>query len=247
MTSSEDQLRAALDELAVGDADIARGIARVGYPQPRTRAPGFATLLRIIVAQQLSTASAAALWRKLEAALGGDVTAQGFVALDATSLRACGFSAAKAGYGRGLAEAVADGRLAVEALAKLDEEAAIAAIMALRGFGRWSAEIYLLFAFGRPDIFPADDLALQIAFQRLKGLAARPNAKMLRLLVEPWRPWRGAAAVFLWHYYGAATLDDRADRRAPEGAKDEDDGGRPSALAGRPRRRRRPGRSGAGR
>ena len=78
----------------------------------------------------------------------------------------------------------------------------------LRGFGRWSAEIYLLFALGRADVFPADDLAVQIAYQRLRGLDVRPAAKALRAMTEPWRPYRGAAAVFLWHYYGAATLDE---------------------------------------
>ena len=81
--------------------------------------------------------------------------------------------------------------------------------MALKGFGRWSAEIYLLFALGRADIFPAGDLAVQIAYQRLKRLDVRPGAKDLRVMTEPWRPYRGAAAVFLWHYYGAATLDER--------------------------------------
>ena len=184
----QERLRAALDVLAARDADVARVLPRIGYPPPRLREPGFGTLLRIIVAQQLSTSSAAALWRKLEAALGGEVTAQGFVAMDAATLRACGFSAAKAAYGRGLADAIADGSLAVDTLASMDEEVAIAGLMALRGFGRWSAEIYLLFALGRADVFPADDLALQIAFQRLKGLAQRPKARQLRELTLPWRP-----------------------------------------------------------
>ena len=92
-------------------------------------------------------------------------------------------------------------------MARIEEEAAIATLVALRGFGRWSAEIYLLFALGRADVFPADDLAIQIAYQRLKRLDMRPSAKSLRGLTEPWRPYRGAAAVFLWHYYGAVTLD----------------------------------------
>ena len=89
----------------------------------------------------------------------------------------------------------------------LPEEEAIAAISALRGFGRWSAEIYLLFALGRADIFPADDLGLQIGMQRLKGLEARPKRKAMDALAEPWRPLRGCGAIFLWHYYGSATLD----------------------------------------
>ena len=97
----------------------------------------------------------------------------------------------------------------------LPEEEAIAAIAAQRGFGRWSAEIYLLFALGRADIFPADDLGLQVGMQRLKRLEARPHRKVMDQLAEPWRPVRGCGAIFLWHYYGAATLDQRGEKRTP--------------------------------
>ena len=196
-----------LDELAARDPDLAAAITRLGYPAPRQRDPGFATLLRIILAQQVSTASAAAIWRKLEARLGGEVTPAAVLALDDAVLRAAGFSARKAEYARGLCRAIEAGALDVDRLAHLDEDAAVEALVRLRGFGRWSAEIYLLFALGHADAFPADDLAVQIAFQRLKSLDTRPTAKALRVLAEPWRPYRGAAAVFLWHYYGAATLD----------------------------------------
>ena len=202
-----DRLRAMLDTLAAGDPDLRRALARVGYPASRQRDPGFATLLRIILAQQVSTASAAAIWRKLEAALQGKVTPARLLALDDAALRAAGFSARKAQYARGLCAGVTTGALDIAGLALLEEEAAIDTLVALRGFGRWSAEIYLLFALGRADVFPADDLAIQIAIQRLRGLAARPGGKLARELAEPWRPYRGAAAVFLWHYYGAATLD----------------------------------------
>jgi DNA-3-methyladenine glycosylase II len=126
-------------------------------------------------------------------------------------MRACGFSRPKIAYARGLATAILDGTLPLDGLAAMEEEAAIAALTALRGFGRWSAEIYLLFALNRADTFPADDLALQVGYQRLKRLAARPTAKALRTAVEPWRPHRGAAALFLWHCYGAATLDQPKD------------------------------------
>jgi DNA-3-methyladenine glycosylase II len=198
-----------LDSLAERDADLRAAIARVGYPAPRQRDPGFATLLRIILAQQVSTASAAAIWRKLEVALGGEVTPDRFLGLDDAALRAAGFSGRKADYARGLCRAMASGNLDVAGLVLLEEEAAIEALVRLRGFGRWSAEIYLLFALGRADVFPADDLAVQVAYQRLKGLDARPAPKALRAMTESWRPYRGAAAVFLWHYYGAATLDPR--------------------------------------
>ncbi len=211
------RLEQMLDALAARDDDLRAAIARIGYPAPRQRDPGFATLLRIIMAQQVSTASAAAMWRKLETALGGEVTPDRFLGLDDAALRAAGFSGRKADYARGLCRAISAGDLDVEALAQLEEEAAIELLVRLRGFGRWSAEIYLLFALGRADVFPADDLAVQIAYQRLKRLNARPAAKALRVLTETWRPHRGAAAVFLWHYYGAATLEEakavRADQR----------------------------------
>lgn len=215
------RLREALDALADRDEHIARTLPRIGYPAARVREPGFATLLRIVAAQQISTAASAAIWGRLEQALGGAVTAEGFLGLGDDALRACGFSLRKAGYGRALAEAIASGELALEALAGLCEEEAVAAITALRGFGRWSAEIYLLFALGRIDVMPAGDLALQIGAQRLKRLEARPSDAGLRALAEQWRPWRGAAAIFLWHLYGAASLDEEplsdaaAARRRP--------------------------------
>jgi DNA-3-methyladenine glycosylase II len=203
----EAALTEGVDALAAIDRNVARALERVGYPAPRQREPGFATLLRIMVAQQLSTRSAAAIWARVEEACLPLVTAERFLALGDEAFNAIGFSRQKMAYGRSLAEAVASGALNLDALATVPEEEAIAAISALRGFGRWSAEIYLLFALGRADAFPADDLGLQIGMQRLKGLAARPNRKALDQLAEPWRPWRGCGAIFLWHYYGAATLD----------------------------------------
>jgi DNA-3-methyladenine glycosylase II len=205
---SEIALAEGIDRLAAIDRDVARALERVGYPAPRQREPGFATLLRIMVAQQLSTKSAAAIWARVEQACAPLVTAERFLKLDEASFRTIGFSRQKMAYGRSLAEAVASDALNLKALATLPEEEAIAAISALRGFGRWSAEIYLLFALGRADVFPADDLGLQVGMQRLKRLEARPNRKAMDLLAEPWRPLRGCGAIFLWHYYGNATLDD---------------------------------------
>jgi DNA-3-methyladenine glycosylase II len=205
---SHDVVLEGIDRLAQVDADVARALERVGYPAPRHREPGFATLLRIMVAQQLSTKSAAAIWARLEAACGPAVTAAGVLALDEAAFRTAGFSRQKMAYGRSLAEAVAGGVLDLDSLATMPEDDAIAAISTLRGFGRWSAEIYLLFALGRADIFPGDDLGLQAGMQKLKRLEARPNRKAMDVLAEPWRPLRGCGAVFLWHYYGAATLDE---------------------------------------
>jgi DNA-3-methyladenine glycosylase II len=209
---SEVALAQGIDRLAQVDRDVARALERVGYPAPRQREPGFATLLRIMVAQQLSTKSAAAIWGRLEQACAPLVTAERFLKLDEASFRTIGFSRRKMAYGRSLAGAVASGALDLHALAMLPEEEAIGAISALRGFGRWSAEIYLLFALGRADIFPADDLGLQVGMQRLKGLETRPKRKAMDVLAEPWRPLRGCGAIFLWHYYGAATLDDKEPR-----------------------------------
>jgi DNA-3-methyladenine glycosylase II len=202
-----ERLRRAVEALAGLDPDVAAAVERIGYPPARERAPGFPTLVRIVAAQQVSTGSAASVWRRLETALSGEVTPERLLAAGEPALRAAGFSGRKAAYALGLAEAVASGRLDLDALHREDDEAVVGAITALKGFGRWSAEIYLLFALGRADAFPAGDLAVQIAFQRLKGLPARPNDAELRTLALPWSPWRGAGAVFLWHYYGAATLD----------------------------------------
>ena len=209
---TKDALVEGIDRLAAVDRDVARALERVGYPAPRQREPGFATLLRIMVAQQLSTKSAAAIWARVEQACLPLVTAERFLAIGEEAFRTIGFSRQKMAYGRSLAEAVASRALDLEALARVPEEEALAAISALRGFGRWSAEIYLLFALGRADVFPADDLGLQVGMQRLKRLQARPNRKVMDSLAEPWRPLRGCGAIFLWHYYGAATLDDREPR-----------------------------------
>jgi DNA-3-methyladenine glycosylase II len=205
---SQTVLNEGIDQLATVDRDVARALELVGYPAPRQREPGFATLLRIMVAQQLSTRSAAAIWSRLEAACAPMVTAERFLALEEAAFKAIGFSRQKMAYGRSLAVAVAGGELDLEALATVPEEDAIARVSALRGFGRWSAEIYLLFALGRPDVFPADDLGLQVGMQRLKRLEARPNRNAMDAIAEPWRPLRGCGAIFLWHYYGAATLDE---------------------------------------
>jgi len=199
------RLEASLARLAEVDADVGAALARIGPPAARVRAPGFATLLRIVTAQQVSTHAAAAIWGRLEARLG-EVTPEAVAAVPVEELRACGLSARKATYAHGLAAAVTDGRLDLDALETVEEEEAIAAITALKGFGRWSAEIYLLFALGREDVFPAGDLALRLALGRLKGLDERLDAAAARALVEPWRPHRGAGAVFLWHFYGSATL-----------------------------------------
>jgi DNA-3-methyladenine glycosylase II len=189
----------ALAELGARDADIAAAWAVVGDPPPRRRPKGFPGLLGSIVAQQVSAASARAIWARLNAA--GPPTPERFLALSDADLRAIGFSRGKVLYARGLAEAIVAGRLNFRRLHRLPDEAAIAELMELKGIGRWTAEVYLLFGLQRLDVWPADDLALQVAVQRLKRLRDRPNRVALVSIAEPWRPWRGAAARFLWHYY----------------------------------------------
>ncbi|HEX2116382.1 MAG TPA: DNA-3-methyladenine glycosylase 2 family protein [Alphaproteobacteria bacterium] len=192
----------ALEALAERDPDLAAALAAIGPPPPRERPPGFASLLRAIVAQQVSAASAAALWTRLAGAID-PLVPEAVAQLDTDALRKLGLSRQKAFYAQGLARDILDRRVDLDLIHTLDDEAAISHLIQIKGIGRWSAEVYLLFALGRPDVFPAGDLALAIAMQRLKRLRRRPDPKRLAKLAEPWRPYRGAAAQFLWHYYKA--------------------------------------------
>jgi DNA-3-methyladenine glycosylase II len=177
---------------------------RVGGPLTRefSRPGGFVGLLRIVFEQQLSTRVALALWEKLRLRLD-PITPAGLLALDDVTLRECGFSRQKIGYARGLAEAVATGHLDFDVLHTLADDQAVTALTALKGIGRWTAEIYLMAALGRPDVWPAGDLAIQIGVQRLKGLETRPSPRELIALAEPWRPHRSLAARLVWHHYVA--------------------------------------------
>jgi DNA-3-methyladenine glycosylase II len=205
MGLSKEMLNSGLDALAAREPGIARALALAGYPEPRIRDRGYATLLRTIVGQQVSVATAASVWAKLEALLGPGTPPEVLLAADHDALRACGFSRQKQGYARSLCELVVSGALQLETLPDDDEEA-IAELTRIKGIGRWSAEIYLLFAEGRPDIWPAGDLAVQAGLHRILGLDERPSEKQTRLLGERWRPHRGAAAIFTWHCYNNAAL-----------------------------------------
>lgn len=201
----ESALRQALDALAAYDRAVADAIERVGYPEPRQRAPGYETLLRTIVGQQVSVAAATSVWAKLEAALGAGCAPEALLASDDDTLRACGLSRQKQSYARSLAQLVTSGALDLHALPHDDEEA-IAALVTIKGIGRWSAEIYLLFAEGRPDIWPAGDLAVQAAVGTLLGLPERPGEKETRAHGETWRPHRSAMAIMAWHHYNTKVL-----------------------------------------
>lgn len=201
MGLSAAHLKRAINAVARADSRVAAGLAEVGLPEPRHRPAGYNALLRTLVAQQISVAAARSIYARLEAALGDLDSPAVILAASDETLRAGGLSRQKIAYARSLAEAVETGLLDFPALARLDDEAAIAVLSSIKGFGRWSAEIYLLFAEGRPDIWPADDLGLQEGVRRLLRLEERPRPKALRTLTEGWRPHRGAMAVFCWHYY----------------------------------------------
>lgn len=202
MGLSAERLRTDLDALAAIEPAFAAGLARVGYPPPRIRERGYATLLRTILGQQVSVHAANAVWRKLEAIVGNPSDPHAIAAASDEQLRAAGLSRQKASYARSLADEVTSGRLHFAALPADDEEA-IAQLTRVKGIGRWSAEIYLLFAEGRADVWPAGDLAVQIEVGRLLGHDVRPSEKVIRALAEAWRPYRGALAIFTWHHYGA--------------------------------------------
>jgi DNA-3-methyladenine glycosylase II len=197
------KIRRHLDKLAQMDVDLRRGLEQVRYPKPRIRAPGFETLLSTIVSQQISTEAAAAVMRRVRELLPR-MEAGELLKLPPGALRAAGLSLRKVEYVEGLAQAMAQGRFDPSRLAAMDDQAAIDAITELRGFGAWSAEIYLMFSLQRSDIFPAGDLALRIALQKLTGIESPLDDKQARALVEPWSPYRSAGSLFLWHYYRGA-------------------------------------------
>ena len=199
------QITHGLDTVAADDTRVARALEIAGYPEPRIRERGHRTLLRTIVGQQVSVAAADSVWAKLEAAIGDEMLPERIVEADFDALRACGLSRQKQGYARSLCELVAAGELDLENL-PADDEAAIAELTKIKGIGRWSAEIYLLFAEGRPDIWPAGDLAVQKAVGKIVGMSEMPSEKETRAIAEDWRPHRGAMAIFAWHAYYIPTL-----------------------------------------
>jgi DNA-3-methyladenine glycosylase II len=205
MVRTAQSMRSAVEALVNRERAFADLVERHGIPEPRRSDPGSHTLLRTIVGQQVSVAAARSMWSKLEAAFGSPPDLGAILSASDQDLRAAGLSRQKAGYSRSLAELVLDGRLDLDSLPKGDDEA-IARLTEIKGIGRWSAEIYLLFAEGRADVWPAGDLAVQVEIGRLLGLEARPSEKHLREIAERWRPHRGAAAILAWHSYNSTIL-----------------------------------------
>lgn len=206
MVRTVKSLHASLDALAEREAAFAKVIESHGRPEPRKSEPGVETLLRTIVGQQVSVAAARSMWNKLAAKFGQPVELKALLAASDEEMREAGMSRQKAGYLRSLAGLVLSGELDLAQLPDDDEEA-INQLTKIKGIGRWSAEIYLLFAEGRHDVWPAGDLAVQIEIGKLLGLEGKPTEKQLRELAEAWRPHRGAAAVLAWHSYNAPPLD----------------------------------------
>ncbi len=205
MVRTTDSIQAHLTALADREPAFSKVIAQLGMPEPRNSRPGAETLLRTIVGQQVSVAAARSMWAKLEGAFGSPPDLAKLLAASDEEMRAAGMSRQKSGYIRSLAELVLSGKLDLANLPADDEEA-IALLTKIKGIGRWSAEIYLLFAEGRADVFPAGDLAVLVEIGRLLGLPDKPTEKQLRELAEAWRPYRGAAAVLAWHSYNSAVL-----------------------------------------
>ena len=196
---TDETLAHGLRVLAKRDRDLARVIDRYGPPPMWARRPGFPTLIHIILEQQVSLASARAAFNRLKTAIR--VTPHNLLTLDDATLKTIGFSRQKTGYARHLAQAILDRRFDPAALANMDDESARAALIELKGIGVWTADIYLLMALRRPDVWPHGDLALAVAAHHVKQLSARPTYAELTALSEAWRPWRAVAARVLWHHY----------------------------------------------
>jgi DNA-3-methyladenine glycosylase II len=186
--------------LSAIDPDLARIHCDLGLPPLWAREPGFPTLVHIILEQQVSLASAKAAFLKLQAA-AGIVTPETFLQYNDDELKGFGFSRQKTAYCRGLARALLDSELNLEALDELDDESVHSALVKVKGIGPWTAHIYLLMVLLRPDSWPSGDLALAVAIQELKGLPSRPGPEELERIANPWKPWRAVAARLLWHSY----------------------------------------------
>jgi DNA-3-methyladenine glycosylase II len=197
---NERSLAVAARKLAASDPDLARILQAYGTPPLWEREPGFATLVYIVLEQQVSLASAKAAFTRLQTTLGR-ITPDNFLTLNNTELKTIGFSRQKMLYAQLLAEAVLDRQIDLGALHKLPDDEVRATLKQMKGIGDWTADVYLLMVLGRPDIWPRGDLALLVAMQRLKQLPTRPTAEEFAAMGESWKPFRAVAARLLWHFY----------------------------------------------
>ncbi len=197
---SREMLCKAVDDLCSRDADWGRVVQKFGPPPLWARRPNFATLVRIILEQQVSLASAESTFRRLQGAVQR-VTSERMAQLSLAEIRRLGFTRQKAGYCLDLARLIEAGGFNLNRLSRIDDGAARAALLEVRGIGSWTADIYLLMALRRPDVWPDGDVALAAAAHRVKRLRQRPNFDRLRKIAARWRPWRSVAARILWHHY----------------------------------------------
>lgn len=198
-----DDIEAARRTIVAIDPALARAHAQTPAFEWRRRVGGFEGLFHMIVDQQVSLASAAAIWARVEAGLGGEVTPERVLATDIETLRSFGLSIQKATYGHEIARAHVEGRVDFDHLERLSDEEAVAKLVAIKGVGKWTAETFLMFCEGRRDLFPAGDIALQEAMRWADGADLRPNEKQAYVRAEAWRPHRSIAAHLLWGWYGA--------------------------------------------
>lgn len=196
---TDQHVQEGMTALGAIDARFASGLLAYGHPPLRSAEEGYAALLRAIVGQQVSVYAARSIWNRV-AALVDPMTPERLLEFSDEQLRACGLSNNKVKFARSLALDTAERRIVFEALPALDDDGVIAMLTQAKGIGRWTAEIYMMFALGRPDVMPANDLGLIVAAQHLFGLRRRPDPKRLLKMAEAWRPWRTVAALFLWHY-----------------------------------------------
>jgi len=199
-TLDDKGLAHAAESVAVMDRDFARSLEKLGPPPLWAREPGFVTLIRIILEQQVSLASADAMFQRLKKNIE-PLTPETVIAAGEPFLRSFGVTRQKAAYFINVAQAIQSGDLNLEALGRANDEVAIDALVSVKGIGQWTAKIYLLMALRRPDVWPVGDVALATAFKNLKGRSERPSQPELSEIALEWRPHRATAARMLWHYY----------------------------------------------
>ena len=205
-TLTDAHIRKALDALAIDHGAVGQAIAKVGYPPSRRREHSFESLARIVMGQQLSTKAAATIAQRVEETVSGELLPQTLLATAPEKLRAAGLSRQKIGYLQSLAEAVLTDALPIETLPQLTDDEVAAAITAVRGFGRWSAHMYMMFSLGRPDIWPSGDLAVRVGFGRIMGWKDRPDEKKVIDEGSAFSPYRSALALLCWQFYSEAPL-----------------------------------------
>lgn len=199
-------IKEALDTIAENDHHVAAAVKLVGYPGERKRPHGFATLLRVIAGQQLSVKAAASIAARVDALMDNNPTPEALMTFDDDTLRTAGLSRQKIKYVRSLCDAVTNGPLDLMALPNMNDEDAMKAITSVKGLGRWSAEMYMMFSLGRTDMWPVGDLAVRVGIGRIIDLDERPSEKEMDPIGERWRPYRSSMALLAWHYYSNAPM-----------------------------------------